>query len=84
MPEDRRLWSESSSGYGGIMKVKVTVVEKIKGYENRIIHMITKVLQSNSRIYGKSVVLKSESLGGLIKNKTTGPYSQNFCLLRLR
>lgn len=36
------------------MKVKVTVVEKIKESENGIIHMITKVLQINSRTYGKS------------------------------
>lgn len=57
------------------MKAKVTVVEKIKEYEDGIIHMITIVTQTNGRIYSKSVVLQSELPGGLLKNKIAGPYS---------
>lgn len=65
------------------MKVKVTVIEKIKEREDGKIHMITKVTQNNSRIYGKSVVLKSVTWR-LVKKKTAGPFSQNFCLISVR
>lgn len=54
------------------MKVKVTVIEKIKEREDGKIRMITKVTQNNSRIYGKSVVL-NQSPGGLLKRRLLGP-----------
>lgn len=62
------------------MKVKVPMVNKIKDLEEGTMHMITKVTQNNSRIYSKSVLKFKhalESPGGLLKDKTAGPHSQN-------
>lgn len=66
------------SGYGDGMKVKVSVVNNIKELEDGTMHMITKVTQNNSKIYGKLVHKFEhalESPGGLLKGKTAG--SQN-------
>lgn len=76
------------SEYGGGMKVKVIAGDKSQEPEDGTMHMITEVTQNNSRIYGKSVVLKLdhalESPGGLLKARTAGPHSHNFCLVNLR
>lgn len=64
------------SGYENGMKVKVPVVNNIKELEDGTMHMITKVSQNNSKIYGKLVPKFEhalESPGGLLKGKTAGP-----------
>lgn len=48
------------SGCGGGTDMKVTAGDKIKEPEDDITHVIIEVTQNNSRIYGKSVVLKLE------------------------
>lgn len=57
-------------------------------WQDQKTHMTIQVTQNNSRIYGKSVVLKLEtaweSPGGFLKEEITGPHTHNFCLRSLR